>query len=148
MLGACVLVAAASEADVREADEEEEDDREADADEEEAELADELELELSLALDDAELAELAELAEELAELMLADVEVFGMELVCTSLAPEIWNALEKLMAVGSLVSTMAKFHCPLLTLVGMVNVAVPEDDGTVAALIVSAVRDALWDDLT
>jgi len=69
-LGAEVLEAV-SDAEAREA--EEEDDREADADEDEAELAEELALALALDAD--------ELAAELAELKLADEDVFGIELV-------------------------------------------------------------------
>lgn len=116
-----MLEPAVEEAEVREA--EEEDDLEADADEDEAELADELALVLAL---DAE-----ELADELAELKLADEEVFGAELVWTPVAPEIWKELEKLTMLESVVEAIWKLYWPLLTLVGIVKVAVPEDAETV-----------------
>lgn len=125
VLGACVV--AVAEAEVREA--EDEDERE-EADEADAELADTLALAL----------EAEALAEELM-LALAEEAVVEAELVCTSLAPEIWNPLEKLMTLGSLVSTMAKFHCPLLISLGMVKVAVSADAATVATSKVSSVPE-------
>ena len=121
VLGACVV--GVEEAEVRDA--EDEDDRE-EADEADAELAEALALEAEA------------LAEELM-LALAEEAVLEAELVCTSLAPEIWNPLEKLITLGSLVSTMAKFHCPLLIPLGMVKVAVSADAGTVATSKVSSV---------
>lgn len=130
VLGACVV--AVAEAEVREAEDEDEREEADEADAELAELADALALALAL--------EAEALAEELM-LALAEEAVFEAELVCTSLAPEIWNPLEKLMTLGSLVSTMAKFHCPLLISLGMVKVAVSADAATVATSKVSSVPE-------
>jgi len=63
--------------------------------------------------------------------------VFGRELVNTTEAPETWKEEEKLMILGSAVSTMAKLYCPLLRVSGMLKVAVPSDAGTVATRRVS-----------
>ena len=128
MLGACVAEADAEAEDVFE----EEEDREAEAEEVEAELADALALALALEAD--------ALAEELM-LALAEDVVLGTLLVCTEFAPEIWKELEKLIWVASLVSTMAKFHCPLLTSAGTLKVAVCADAETVAKNRVSLVLE-------
>jgi len=59
-------------------------------------------------------------------------------------APEIWKELEKFWTLESVVETISKLYWPLLTLVGMVKVAVPVDAGTVATEGVSNVCGVHW----
>lgn len=98
----------------------EEEDREVEAEVVLAELEVELEWE-----DDEEL-----LAEEL--LVVVDAEVVVEPVVdATAVAPEMTKALEKLMLAGFVLSTISKLYWPLLTLVGMLNVAIFAEAGTV-----------------